>query len=677
VIFGDSAPDLGPLPISDQNAELQRESIKALNALLKGQDDIIYRDERVEDYGVDGSFELKRGHRMTNFRSQVQMKAVGHLDPLTDGSISHSVRTYNLNYLLNGIAPIYIVYDSQKDEFWYTWAQDESRRLFEENPAWRGQDWITLKFTQCFSATMLPSVCERVMREGRLHREIRDSLARATGSEAIVLSIDSNSLKITDPIQARDVLLASGTAIIASGFPREVLELMGLLDLTIRETARIQLTAGYADFAIGDHYSAIGHIRRALARKNELSARDQTFLLTLRDASEFHVGLIDAAVYQQRLTARLDALSGLEAIEARQDILYHQCQSEKEPDVRSELLGRLREVTEEILSHPDAHRGIKLNARLLLLFIEGIQANIQASEKLFSAEIRGFLYPGDLKSIIQNLQDAKSGQLGWEQQAEDALREAYDLRHPVLIVQAHIVALYVRIGRLVEKRMEAINRHEPYNLQDKTRASVQGVLDEAYRLCQLNGSVESRLTLDRLELLFLEIRGDIAGAMALAERLYPEADAMGFKLIAEDANEVLENRTLLMRYEQDIRQSDLQDRDQLQANQTDEQIVRIARQLQNIVGSPPAHPKKLLGYMRSLRLIAQERCRWCRHLQLLEDLTKTRDPSNAFSTSPMRKVLCDKFSYISARESVDVASVIHDFKRDFCDSCAARDPKGC
>jgi hypothetical protein len=146
-----SARDLGPLPISDDNAELQRESIKALNALLKGQDDIIFRDERVDDYGVDGSFELKLRGRMTNFRGQVQMKASGHLEPVKNGSISFSVRTANLNYLLNGTAPIYILYDSGKNEFWYAWAQDESRRLEAENPAWRRQDSITLKFTERFS----------------------------------------------------------------------------------------------------------------------------------------------------------------------------------------------------------------------------------------------------------------------------------------------------------------------------------------------------------------------------------------------------------------------------------------------------------------------------------------------------------------------------------------------
>jgi hypothetical protein len=433
---GDDISDLGPLPISDEKAELQRESIKALNALLKGQDAIIFRDERVEDYGVDGSFELKLNRRMTNFRGQVQMKAAGSLTPLVDGSFSHSVRTANLNYLLNGTAPIYILYDLQRDEFWFTWAQDESRRLNEETPNWRKQEWIALNFTERFTPTSLPDIHARIMKEGRLHRQIHDSLAKATGSEAVVLSIDSESLNITDPIHARDVLLASGVAIVASGFPVEVLDLMRLLDGEIRETARIQLTAGYAEFTRGHHYPALGHIRRALARKSELSARDQSFLVTLRDAAEFHIGLIDAEAYLQRLAVRYQTLTGLEALEARQDALHHQYLREKDGGSRAAIVEKSREVTAEILGHTDAHRGLKLDARLILLFLEGMQANIQTDETLFHSEIREFLYPGDTKSATENLQNAHCNQLRWEQQSDEALREAYDLRHPVLIVQA-------------------------------------------------------------------------------------------------------------------------------------------------------------------------------------------------------------------------------------------------
>jgi hypothetical protein len=246
----------------------------------------------------------------------------------------------------------------------------------------------------------------------------------------------------------------------------------------------------------------------------------------------------------------------------------------------------------------------------------------------------------------------------------------------VLIVQALIITLYVQTGRLFEKRMEAINGHQAYAVPAPAKTSIERLFTEAYRLSRLSGLVEARLTLDKLRVRFLEIKGDLDGARTAAEKLFPEADAMGFNAIAEEAREALENRTLLMRYEQDIAKSDLLHRDQLQATQTDEQLSRLTQQMVKIIGSPPAHPKKLLGYMRSLRFIAQERCGWCRHLQLQENLTQTTDPATAFSVSPMRRVICEKFNHVSGGESVDVIAIVEDFKRDFCHSCSARDPRG-
>ena len=105
----DLTSQLGPLPESDENARLQRESIKALHRLLAGLNDLVLRDERIEDYGVDGSFELNVAGRMTNFRAQVQMKSSAHVKVTQDGYISLEVATSNLNYLLNGSSPIYVL----------------------------------------------------------------------------------------------------------------------------------------------------------------------------------------------------------------------------------------------------------------------------------------------------------------------------------------------------------------------------------------------------------------------------------------------------------------------------------------------------------------------------------------------------------------------------------------
>ena len=49
--------DLGPLPQSDRNAELQRLSFRVFQNFLPS-DQFVIRDERIEDAGVDASLEL-------------------------------------------------------------------------------------------------------------------------------------------------------------------------------------------------------------------------------------------------------------------------------------------------------------------------------------------------------------------------------------------------------------------------------------------------------------------------------------------------------------------------------------------------------------------------------------------------------------------------------------------
>lgn len=100
--------DLGPLPKGDRQDTLQQLSIKAFRNLLSG-DQFLFRDERVDDKGVDGALEVKANSSFTNCRAQVQLKSTD-ADPNDfnqDGSFSESIATANLNYLLNGQSPLY------------------------------------------------------------------------------------------------------------------------------------------------------------------------------------------------------------------------------------------------------------------------------------------------------------------------------------------------------------------------------------------------------------------------------------------------------------------------------------------------------------------------------------------------------------------------------------------
>lgn len=671
---GDLSSQLGPLPKYDENANLQSESFKALQKLLFGIDAFVFRDERIEDYGVDFSLELKLSGRVTNFRAQVQMKGSQDVTATQAGYIPLQVATANLNYLLSGPSPLYFLWDAQKDEFWYVWAQAENRRLMQENPLWRQQDSITLQFSDRLRKDTVPSIVERILQEGRLHREIRDRLARATEGEQVFIRIDADSLSITDSNMATSLLLASGTAIVAAGYPQQVLELLRLVEPLKLDLARMQLTAGYAEYMTGKHWQALGHIRRALARSKELSTRDDTFLQTLKDACEFHAGIIDSTEYQQRATERAGALTGLEALEAREEALYYRCVSATDLGKRSQEAKNLRAVTEQILNHPDAVSAVKLNSRLLLLYVEGVEANLAATRTSFAAEIRGQLFPSDLQGVVKTQMEARSWHLRWEEQATEALRQAYELNHPLLIFQALLICLRIRIGRLFEERQDAIMRESTQDIRPAARTSIEQMLQDATRLNQRNGSLEGKLQLEELRADFLELQGKRDEAKKIAASTYPTAEAMGFGAIAAHSKRLLDDNTLLQQWEKTYRELREADPDVQHASQTDEEMTRIANQFLLSMG-PTARLEVVMEMLRSFRRISQERINWCLHLVIWEDLSVTGNPELAFQELPTRKCHCEKFGHTSETPATDAATVILQFKEAFCSSCSSREPK--
>jgi len=123
---------LGQLPQVDRNADLQTLSLRALQAVLPVVK-FIFRDQRVDDFGVDGLLELRIGGRATNFNAQVQLKGTDSEVFNEDGTLSLQVRVSNLNYLLNGQSPLYIVHIAPRSELRFVWAYEEWTRLEQTN----------------------------------------------------------------------------------------------------------------------------------------------------------------------------------------------------------------------------------------------------------------------------------------------------------------------------------------------------------------------------------------------------------------------------------------------------------------------------------------------------------------------------------------------------------------
>lgn len=668
-------PDLGPLPISDQNAELQRSSIKALNSLLLDQDAILFRDERTEDYGVDGTFELKVSGGMTNFRAQVQLKGTLSAEANQDGSISLSVNTANLNYLLNGTSPIYVLFDANKKEFWYAWAHKENRRLIETNPDWRSQQTVTIRFTERLTASAVAVIIERVLREGRLQRQLHDSLARATVNEPVVVSIDATSLSITDPSEARHVLLANGPALVAAGFPREALRMFELIDFRTRELPRLQLTAGYADYMLGSHYSALGHIRQAMARAQDLSERDRNFLGRLKDTCELRVGLIDTASYRKRTQERARGLQGVESLQAELEALYFRFLGERDEDKRVASAAQISDITAKILTDSEATDAIKLAARLILLYVGGAKATTSLTHQRVLFQIRADMSVVHTGDMTRDYQNATNQLAEWQASSAKALKDAYELRHPILIAEANTVVLSIRVGQLFDNQMDALSSDRPFEIPQSAILKVNDAFTSARAIHELTGNVEGRLRLDIINADFLEMIGDLHGAKKLAEQIYPQAEAMAFADIARRAKALLDDKTLLMEFRGLVAQIKETDPDIWFGVQPDEDLRRFARATLESLRLPLDRLAVMERYCGSLREVARERCHWCRHLQMMEDLTQTQDRTTAFNVLPNRMCVCEKFGYKTSIVTSDAQGLIRGFKDLYCTACNDRSPK--
>ena len=138
----DDPDDLGPLPESDDNSVLQAESFKALETALPA-DRFVLRPEPQPDAGVDWCVELRIGGRFTGMRAHIQVKARAEKKVNSDGSVSYSADVSNVNYLLNGTSPLYVVYHADERELRYAWVRDEVIRIEKETPGWKRQKTVT------------------------------------------------------------------------------------------------------------------------------------------------------------------------------------------------------------------------------------------------------------------------------------------------------------------------------------------------------------------------------------------------------------------------------------------------------------------------------------------------------------------------------------------------------
>jgi hypothetical protein len=661
---------LGPLPTADRNSELQRRSLGALRALLPN-DKFVFRDERIDDAGVDGSLELLIDSAYTDLRSQVQIKSTESTPSNRDGTISISINVSNLNYLLNGPSALYLLYVAPAHEFRFAWASDERKRLDRTNSDWINQKTVTLRFGNVLSKKSFEQIHERIRREAQFRRQVTDILDTAGSLEHVVIRIATDTLKITDAAEAKRVLQNSGIAIVSSGYASEVKELSKLLNEDDLRLPRILLVLAHAEYMLGRYLTSIALIKEATLRIEELSQDDQLFLQALGDACDYQTGRLEANKFIERTTESLKNSSSPFSIALELNRLRQILLNDSEPEHRSAVLGELQTLVGKIKDLNQYSSPFKLYARISLAEAEGYQVVLLTMRTIGEARIKRSL--GRL-SNLQSIVDPHTQRLSnWQSDINQILKDAVTQAHPFLLATAVQVQVTIAVHYITNQYRvspDALNSTSVRSLLTTALKNIEGALNLSLKARNLEAELRSRLLIaDIYELLDRK-----SEAQEIARYVLPKAKAMEYASLVWRAEAHLTGKTLLGKFKEISEAKTEAEEAEIYASFTDDQLSQYAKKIIELSELPLERLAIVERDCSSRRDISNEKLNWCRHLELIQDLEHEQHRATHYAKDPTRYCKCLLLGHESRFGDPDWHLVIGAFKRAYCEGCAQRTP---
>ncbi|MDB5307840.1 MAG: hypothetical protein JWO38_2042 [Gemmataceae bacterium] len=665
---------LGSLPEVDRADELKRQSIALIGAAIpKGQ--FIHRDEQQNDKGVDLSFEVLVAGKATRFYSIVQVKGTDNAKLNGDQSLSLSISTKNLNYLLNGPCPLYIVWLSTRDELRYAWARDEAKRLHQENPSWEQQDTVVLRFSKLLDGAGWNNIHDRIQREGRFGRTQHDYFARTGTSESAVVGVNPETLEVLTPDKAFDAIKNHGIAIVSSGYPLAIKHYFRFLSTPQSTDPAVLIALGFACYHLGEHFEARGHLARVIAQRNQLSEFDRHFLDSLVNECNLRFGIVDEEGYRKTQIKIEKESPAFLALQVRLDRIRWEHLAERDTPKRRVIFDELQSIVVEIEASPSSSDSLKLQAALIRLFAEIANSSIDYMEAIINMRARLGMRQNPITPTTQKaLNNATAAEEKAGQDSQDLLNRAVKLGHPLLIAEAVVTQCVYRIGMLTQKRallrsITAKDRPVPSEMV----TTIAKLLEQAISLFSRAGATESVVRATIILAQWLSTNKDHEAAKELVDGIMGIAHGMRYTHYIEEGEAILSRATEIDRYNQTI--ANPPDSDFIAIAQTDEDVADFASFSLTTAELPASQLPVVNRVCLVMRDESRTRIEWCKHFRLFVDGPHAEILPTSYETDPKWFARCMLFTFHTYTPSTDAEAITERFKSTYCSTCTDRCPK--
>lgn len=661
----------GPLPRVAATHILESRSIRALQNALP-IDTYVFRDERVTDFGVDGSIELIAEGRATNIRAQVQLKARSGTQCDSAGAVSVSVPTANLNYLLNGICPLYILYRPEQDELRIAWARDEWQRLEAENPTWRDQESITVIFARMLDSGALNELGERLGSDATLRRTVDERVNALRSANGCVV-IESQTLAVTDSQEVVRMLAEIGQSLTDSGLAKAVIERSGFVPETVLLAhPRAALAVCYAHFQLAQYFDASAALRRLLLSNPTLDNASRSLLDMLHISVRRMLGEIDQQRYERDMEAWRETAT-------------------PEMAVQLEIGRAWSAYTQAVVRHAAEHETSDARATLEHALTRGRKLCGESSPTIALLELT--MQQSMLQiAVIESQAHAAV--------AEHGIGDRHSARVAVRRASADISEWSARVAALAERTRDTPQIHcEVRLLQENAilshssrehlgsiarggkgipRETVKTILEGVNSTLRLARAIESRsLELSAMQNLAsaLDTFGQENEATALAHEALRIAELCGCTVHQRQLTAFLEGKDRAGERLRELSQADQDSEESTMLCAGEEQMHFVASTVISATGIPQSRMGNVLHSLRCQKQAAVERQNWCTHVFLAEHNGHMDSVVTMFAEAPRLKLVCTLLRRETLVSTNDVSSIADEFRAMNCLNCSHRTPR--
>lgn len=384
---------------------------------------------------------------------------------------------------------------------------------------------------------------------------------------------------------------------------------------------------------------------------------------------KYQTGKIDTAAAIARVTEHLKHSSSNFAIAFKLHQIRQFLISETDIARRELVLTQLQELVQQILSSNDYSVPFKLYARILLIEAEGFHLILRTLRILGEIRIRR-----SLPRLQQAVEDHPQLLERWQKNIDDILKDAVTQNNPLLLamalqVQVTIAVHYITNQYRLDPDQKSLSPGSE-KLLHKALENVEGSIAIAHKAGNLEAELRGKMLVADIN----ELLGHQTEAKAIANQILPQAKAMEYAALIWRAQAHLNDQTMLAKFKDLGRPLSDEAAAAMHANFTDDQMRDFSKRLLEISNLPVERLPILERDMFSRRDISCEKFRWCRHLELIQDLQHEQLRETHYAKDPTRYSRCLLLGYESKIGDSDWLTVIGAFKRAYCENCVHKSP---